>query len=434
VETTLTSTIKNISPILYDLTVTPLPEDPIEPLKEADLITSISTDNYTPQINDTIKIIINVGNNGPNNTNNIKVTYKLPFEMEYLSSNGNYDPITGLWTVGNLDNGSSASLEILAKILNSGSLVNVGTVTASEYDPYPANNRAELTLNIPYPDPDNQIPEIPSNMPDNGMATLPPIPNIEDLMDLDIYQPETNPEPPNNPPGPDTPEPNPPSPPDEPGPNPPNPNQFTPNTQLQRDIAGVRQAVQSQSFKDKMNRSLIPDWNLTVDEPTYDNSEENDKWKKFLIKFTGEVLPLAFFAAIPNEYLQQVGNAFANTFKVLSNVARYFGYEKQVNQIAKLWERLKAILQNPAVESYISKWSTLMKYLEPNLGEMLLEKTLIKIFPNSVNEIKLLMNIISTAQFCEDPFGTIHSIINVGLSILSHDIPNPKDLEKFLTL
>jgi len=52
------------------------------------------------------------------------------------------------------------------------------------------------------------------------MATVPPIPNIEDLMDLDIYQPGTNPIPPNNPPNPpkpDTPDPNP------PGPNPPGP-------------------------------------------------------------------------------------------------------------------------------------------------------------------------------------------------------------------
>ena len=343
-------------------------------------------------------------------------------------------------------------------------------MTGLEYDPNPDNNQATFILNIPYVDPENQIPEVPSNLPDNGMATVPPIPNIEDLMDLDIYQPGTNPIPPNNPPNPpkpDTPDPNPPdpnppTPPDEPGPNPPGPNtpdpnpptspapnppnpgpnpnptdpnlgpSNTPTSQLARDIAGVRAAVSTGNFEEN-----IPEWNLTFDgtsNVTEDNSKENEEWKSFLLKFAGEVIFFAIVAAIPNEYLQQVGNAFANTFKVLGDIARYFGYGKQVNQIAKLWERLKAILQNPAVESYISKWSTLMKYLEPNLGEMLLEKTLIKIFPNSVNEIKLLMNIISTAQFCEDPFGTIHSIINVGLSILSHDIPNPKDLEKFLTL
>jgi uncharacterized repeat protein (TIGR01451 family) len=440
VEVTLTSTIKNISPILYDLTITPLPEDPVEPIEEVDLVASITTDNYTPQINDTVKIILNVGNNGPNNASNVNATYKLPFGMEYLSSNGNYDVQTGLWTVGNLNSGSSATLEILAKILNTGSLVNVGTVTGSEYDPYPANNRAELTLNVPYVDPDNQIPEIPSNLPDNGIATLPPIPNIEDLLDLDIYQPGTNPEPPNNPPnppGPDTPDPTPPGPnPPNPGPNP-NPTDpnlgpsNTPNTQLARDIRGVRAAVSTGNFEEN-----IPEWNLTFDEAsnvTEDNSKENEEWKSFLLKFAGEVIFFAIVAAIPNEYLQQVGNAFANTFKVLGDIARYFGYGKQVKQIAQLWERSKVTLQNPAAESYISKWSTLMKYLEPNLGEMLLEKTLIKIFPNSANEIKLLMNIISTAEFREDPFGTIQAIINVGLSILSHDIPNPRDLEEFLT-
>lgn len=96
---------------------------------------------------------------------------------------------------------------------------------------------------------------MPSNLPDNGMATLPPIPNIENLMDLDINQPGPGPGPRPNPS------------------NPPNPGSFTPNTQLKRDIAGIRQAVQSQSFRDEMNRSLIPDWNLTTDNP--DDKIEN---------------------------------------------------------------------------------------------------------------------------------------------------------------
>jgi hypothetical protein len=110
------------------------------------------------------------------------------------------------------------------------------------------------------------------------MATVPPIPNIEDLMDLDIFQPGTNPIPPNNPPNP--PGPNPPTPPDEPGPNPPGPDTPDPNpptspapnpptepqkpsTQLGRDIAGVRQAVADGS-------SVIPPW--SPDKPK-DNSQ-----------------------------------------------------------------------------------------------------------------------------------------------------------------
>ncbi|HEX3012961.1 MAG TPA: hypothetical protein VHO92_01635, partial [Methanobacterium sp.] len=175
----------------------------------------------------------------------------------------------------------------------------------------------------------------------------------------------------------------------------------------------------------------IPDWNLTPNEPGSDE-KSNEEWQSFLTEFAGEVIFYAALAVIPNEYLQQVGDSFVNSFEVLGDVARYFGYGKQVNQIASLWERSKATLDNPAAESFVSKWSTLMNILNFNLREVLLEKSLVKIFPNSENEIKLLMNMISTAKFGADPFGTIHSIINVGISILSNDILDPKDLEKFL--
>jgi len=440
VEVTLTSTIKNISPILYDLTITPLPEDPVEPIEEVDLVASITTDNYTPQINDTVKIILNVGNNGPNNANNANVTYKLPFGMEYLSSNENYDVQTGLWTVGNLDSGSTASLEILAKILNNGSLVNVGVVSGSDYDPYPANNRAELTLNVPYVDPDNQIPEIPSNLPDNGMATLPPIPNIEDLMDLDIYQPGNNPEPPNNPPNPpkpNTPDPNPPgpNPPDGPGPNPPNPpnpNQFNPNTQLQRDIFGVRQAVQRQSFKDEMNRSLIPDWNLQLPESPEPSDEELGEWESLLIGFGAELLMYSAAVLVPNEYLQQIQSGMARVFSTLGQIAKYFGYEKRVNQIANLLKRTHTKINDPRVVKWNNRLSAVLDGLSPNIGMKMIEKLAFKLFPGASSEIKVFLNAFSISQFILDPFGTLKAIINAAVALFSKVVPDPKDVMEIL--
>ncbi len=182
-------------------------------------------------------------------------------------------------------------------------------MTGLEYDPNPDNNRATFTLNIPYLDPDNQIPEVPSNLPDNGMATLPPIPNIEDLMDLDIYQPGTNPIPPNNPPnppGPDIPDPNPPT---SPTPNPPTEPQ-NPSTQLGRDIAGVRQAVASGNME-----GGIPDWNLEIEEPISDE-EEIKEWTSFLIKLSIELMAFAAVSAV-SEYIQGIISAITNYFKVL---------------------------------------------------------------------------------------------------------------------
>ncbi len=51
---------------------------------------------------------------------------------------------------------------------------------------------------------------MPSNLPSNGTITLPPIPDIENLMDLDINQPSPGPGPGSNPPSPNPPGPNPP--------------------------------------------------------------------------------------------------------------------------------------------------------------------------------------------------------------------------------
>jgi hypothetical protein len=80
----------------------------------------------------------------------------------------------------------------------------------------------------------------------------------------------------------------------------------------------------------------------------------------------------------------------------------------------------------------IPEWN--LDVLGSNLGEKLLEKSLVKFFPNSANEIKLLGDIVTTGEFVKDPFGTVHSIIDVIISILSKNIPNPQDLENFLTV
>ena len=133
--------------------------------------------------------MLNAGNNGPNNATNTRVNYRLPFGLEYQSTNGNYNHNTGLWTVSNLANGTTNTLEIIARIINSGSLVNTGTISGAEFDPQPSNNQASLTLSVPNPAAEEQLPEVPLNLPSGGEATLPSIPNIEEGMNLDPNKP-----------------------------------------------------------------------------------------------------------------------------------------------------------------------------------------------------------------------------------------------------
>ena len=179
---TLTSTVKNVSPVLYDLTIISLSEAPIN---NADLGLTILTPTTEPTVNGTVRIVPHAGNNGPYDATSVHVNYRLPFGLEYQSTSSNYNQNTGLWTVGNLKSGTTSTLEIIARIINSGSLVNTGTIIGTEFDPNAANNQARLTFTVPNPAGEEQLPEVPANLPNNSEPTLPPIPNIEEGINLD---------------------------------------------------------------------------------------------------------------------------------------------------------------------------------------------------------------------------------------------------------
>ena len=401
----LTSTVKNVSPVLYDLTISQLRDAPIN---NTDLSLSILSDTYTPSVNGTITIVLHAGNNGPDNATNVQVNYRLPFGIQCQTTNGPYNPSTDLWTVGNLASGTTNALEIIARIINSGSLVNTGTIIGNEFDPNTANNQAKLTLNVPNPATEEQLPEIPPNLPSGGEATLPSIPNIEELMDLDPNNPEHDPETGFNPYQ--------------------KPNNQS-NSQLARDIASMRDIMSKGNILDQM---VVPSWDLNPYESGDGSNLENDEWKSFLVKFTGEVIFFAAFSSIPNEYLKQVGNSFLTSFETLSNILRYLGFGKQVTQIAGLWERIKLIINIPVTQDLISKLDALMNVLDFSLGMTFLERALIKIFPNAVTEIKLLMTTISTANLSYDGGETIKALFRIIQSMLTKNSPHPKDLAKLL--
>jgi uncharacterized repeat protein (TIGR01451 family) len=291
VKATLTSTIRNVSPVLYDLTVTPLPENPVQPVNQSDLVLSINSDNYAPSTSDTIKIILNVGNNGPENATNVTVNYKLPFGLEHQSSNSSYDPANGKWTLGNVAVGTVAALEIQAKVLGSGSLVNTGSAAAAETDPDLANNYANLTINILNPD---GMPNVPSNLTFNDTAGLPPIDNIKNLMDLDVNTPDstggsqgvsgsTNS----------------------------GGSLVQPDNQLARDIAGVRGSVSSGNIDGN-----IPSWNPTSSAEPEKKDEGIPIWV-YLMAILGLITAgLAYkFRSTLSEYLMTLWGGYAKCFR-----------------------------------------------------------------------------------------------------------------------
>ncbi|MDJ1176348.1 DUF4347 domain-containing protein, partial [Roseofilum capinflatum] len=118
----------------------------------ADLeINGVSISNNVPNVGNTITYTITLSNNGPDNATGVEVTDSLPSGLTFSGSTpsqGTYDNTTGIWTVGNINNGDNATLEIEATI-NPGTsgtiLSNTAEITASNpSDLNATNNQATV--------------------------------------------------------------------------------------------------------------------------------------------------------------------------------------------------------------------------------------------------------------------------------------------------
>jgi uncharacterized repeat protein (TIGR01451 family) len=125
----------------------------LDSAQSADLGITKTVNNPTPAAGGTVTFTITVTNNGPNNATGVVVTDLLPTGLTYVSDDGAgaYDPvITGLWTIGALANGASATLHITVTADSTDPIDNVAEITAATpLDPNPANNRATASLQAP---------------------------------------------------------------------------------------------------------------------------------------------------------------------------------------------------------------------------------------------------------------------------------------------
>jgi uncharacterized repeat protein (TIGR01451 family) len=114
--------------------------------QHADLVLAKSVDNPTPNVGDTITYTIALADNGPDAATNVQVTDLLPAGRTFVSatpSQGTYDPVTGVWTIGTVDTTAPRSLLIRATVTSSTSTVNTATITHSDqFDPATTNNTA----------------------------------------------------------------------------------------------------------------------------------------------------------------------------------------------------------------------------------------------------------------------------------------------------
>ncbi|MFO8034766.1 MAG: DUF11 domain-containing protein, partial [Candidatus Bipolaricaulota bacterium] len=140
-------------------------------LAAADLELSKTVDNPTPDVGTDVTFTVTVTNLGPSEATGVEVIDELPSGYSYVSSiasQGTYTSGTGVWEVGSLADGATATLDITATVLASGDYTNTATVAGDENDPVPGNNTDSATTN-PVPQADLELSKTVDNpTPDVG--------------------------------------------------------------------------------------------------------------------------------------------------------------------------------------------------------------------------------------------------------------------------
>ena len=114
-----------------------------------DLAVDKLVNNSVPKYLDMIEYTIVVVNNGPDKSFNVTVGDLLPDGVKFISSNGQYNPDTGVWFVGDLDANESATLKIVVQVLKIGNITNSVNVTGTGHDTNLTNNNASVSVNVP---------------------------------------------------------------------------------------------------------------------------------------------------------------------------------------------------------------------------------------------------------------------------------------------
>ena len=114
-----------------------------------DLAVDKLVNDSVPKYLDMIEYTIVVVNNGPDKSFNVTVGDLLPDGVKFISSDGQYDPVTGVWFVGDLDNNESATLKIVVQVIKVGNIINNVNVTGTGHDTNLTNNNASVSVNVP---------------------------------------------------------------------------------------------------------------------------------------------------------------------------------------------------------------------------------------------------------------------------------------------
>ncbi|MBO6574165.1 MAG: DUF11 domain-containing protein [Rhodothermales bacterium] len=102
-----------------------------------DLELTKEVNTSSPKLGDSVTFVITVVNAGPDKATGVEVRDIIPYGLEFegaWASQGEYKFLHGLWTVGELKAGESASLEITTAVTISNTIENIAQVSAADQD------------------------------------------------------------------------------------------------------------------------------------------------------------------------------------------------------------------------------------------------------------------------------------------------------------
>ena len=142
-----TGTLVNVASVKgneYDYDMSNNRDDASIFINRASDLEVIKTANVSnPNYHDYVTWTITVRNNGPNVAHDVVVSDVLPKSLVWKSDtgNGNYNRVTGKWTIGRLDLKESVQLSIVTFVNATGNIQNDASVKGSEFDYNPSNNK-----------------------------------------------------------------------------------------------------------------------------------------------------------------------------------------------------------------------------------------------------------------------------------------------------
>ena len=132
-------------------------DETVEVENDADLVTvkTLASGDPTPAEGDTVTFQIVVTNNGAAQATNVSLTDQLPAGITYTTNTttqGSFNPATGLWNIGTLNDGATATITISGTVdigQGGNTITNLTTAaTGDQTDPTTAGDDLEETVDV----------------------------------------------------------------------------------------------------------------------------------------------------------------------------------------------------------------------------------------------------------------------------------------------